>query len=260
MTDNAVLTAIADGVATVTLNRPAVHNAFNDEVIATLTATFERLGADPAVRFVVLRANGRSFSAGGDIAWMRRMAGNAFDENLEDARLLAAMMGTLNELPKPTLALVQGAALGGGVGLVACCDIAIAADVASFTLSEVRIGLIPAVISPFVVQAIGPRAARRYFLTAERISALEAHRLGLVHEVVPAGMLDAAAARIIERLREGGPNAQARGKDLIFAVAGRPPAEVAELTARRIAEGRASPEGREGVGAFLEKRKPNWIG
>ncbi len=259
MSEAAILTAVSDGVGTITLNRPAVHNAFNDAVIAELTATFRRMGEDPAVRFVVLRGNGPSFSAGGDIAWMRRMAGHSFDENLADARALAAMMQTLNTLPKPTLALVHGAALGGGVGLIACCDIAVAADVATFTLSEVRLGLIPAVISPFVVQAIGPRAARRYFLTAERISAQEAHRLGLVHEVVPAGLLDAAAARLIAQLRTGGPNAQAAGKDLIFAVAGKPAQDVSELTARRIAEGRASPEGREGVTAFLDKRKPAWL-
>lgn len=262
MAEPALLSTLdsASGTATVTLNRPELHNAFNDAVIAEMTATFVRLGADPSVRRVVLRARGKSFSAGADLAWMQRMAGYSQDQNLADAGALATMMRTLNDLPKPTVALVQGPAFGGGVGLVACCDIAIAADSASFCLSEVKLGLIPAVISPYVIQAIGVRAARRYFLTAERFSALEAHRLGLVHEVVPEHMLDAALARLLDRLAEGGPQAQAAAKDLIAAVMHRPPETVLDDTAARIAAIRASDEGREGIAAFLDKRPPAWRG
>lgn len=260
MTDAALLSTLdsSTGTAIVTLNRPEVHNAFNDRVIADLTATFARLGEDDSVRRVVLRARGKSFSAGADLGWMQRMAGYSRADNLRDAGGLATMMQTLNDLPKPTIALVQGAAIGGGVGLVACCDIAIASDAASFCLSEVKLGLIPAVISPYVVQAIGVRAARRYFLTAERFSALEAQRLGLVHEVVPDHMLDAALGKMLDRLADAGPKAQAAAKDLIFAVMHRPPASVEDDTAARIADIRASDEGREGVAAFLEKRQPAW--
>lgn len=258
MTGPALLTVRDGAVATVTLNRPEVHNAFNDAVIAELTAVFRGLGEDPAVRFVVLRANGKNFCSGGDLNWMRRMAGNSREENLADARALAAMLQTLNTLPKPTLALVHGQAHGGGVGLIACCDIAIAADSAVFSLAEVKVGLLPAVVAPFVVQAIGARAARRYFLTAERFSAIEAHRLGLVHEVVPGHLLDAAGRTMLERLAEGGPQAQAAAKDFIFTVAGRPVAATVDEAAQRIADIRATAEGREGVSAFLEKRPPNW--
>lgn len=255
-----ILTAVgADGVATVTLNRPDVHNAFNDAVIAELTGVLRRLEADGTVRAVVLRANGKSFSAGADLGWMQRMAGYSREENVADAMALAELMHVLDRLAKPTVAAVQGAAFGGGVGLVACCDIAVAADTASFSLSEVRLGLIPAVISPYVVAAIGERASRRYFLTAERFGAVEAHRIGLVHEVVPAHMLDAAVAKMAERLAEGGPAAQAAAKDLIFSVCRRPTDEaVRRDTAERIAAIRASEEGREGLAAFLEKREPAW--
>ncbi|CAK0757144.1 methylglutaconyl-CoA hydratase [Azospirillaceae bacterium] len=246
-------------MATVTLNRPAVHNAFNEQVIAALTQTLARLGADPTVRAVVLRANGKSFSAGADLDWMQRMAGCGHAENVADAEALAGLLHTLDTLPQPTLALVQGPAYGGGVGLVAACDIALAVDSAVFSLSEVRLGLIPAVISPYVIAAIGPRAARRWFLTAERFSALEAHRLGLVHEVVPAAMLEAAGRKILERLAEGGPQAQAAAKALIRAVAFQPPSPALRRdTAERIAACRATPEGREGVAAFLDKRAPAW--
>lgn len=256
-----VLTAVReDGVGTVTLNRPDVHNAFNDTVIAALTEGFRKLGADPAVRLVLLRGNGPSFSAGADLGWMKRMAGYSVEENREDARGLAVMLRTLAELSKPTLAVVQGPAFGGGVGLVAACDIAVAADTATFALTEVKLGLIPATIGPYVVAAIGPRACRRYFLTAERFGAAEAHRIGLVHEVAPAEGLDAAADRIVARLLEGGPRAQAESKRLIRDLHGRPvdDAVVAD-TALRIAETRASDEGREGVASFLEKRRPGWI-
>jgi methylglutaconyl-CoA hydratase len=248
-----------DGVATVTLNRAEVHNAFNDAIIADLTGTLRRLGDDDKVRAVVLRAEGKSFSAGADLGWMQRMAGYGHAENLADAGALAELMRVLNFLPKPTVAQVQGAAFGGGVGLVACCDIAIASETASFSLSEVRLGLIPAVISPYVVAAIGERASRRYFLTAERFDAAEALRLGLVHQVVPADQLDSAVETILTRLSEGGSKAQQAAKDLIFAVAHRPvDAGLIHDTAERIATIRASSEGREGLAGFLEKRKPAW--
>jgi len=260
MDNNHILTSVGgDGVATVTLNRAEVHNAFNDAVIADLTEVLRRLGADRKVRAVVLRAEGKSFSAGADLGWMQRMAGYSHAENLADAGALAELMRVLNFLPKPTVARVQGAAIGGGVGLVACCDIAIASDAAVFSLSEVRLGLIPAVISPYVVAAIGERAARRYFLTAERFDAAEALRLGLIHQVVPADQLDAAVNAILARLSEGGPAAQRAAKDLIFAVAHRPvDADLINDTAERIATIRASAEGREGLAGFLEKRKPAW--
>jgi methylglutaconyl-CoA hydratase len=255
-----ILTAVSeDGVASVTLNRAEVHNAFNDTVIADLTGTLRRLGDDDKVQAVVLRAEGKSFSAGADLGWMQRMANYGHAENLADAGALAELMRVLNFLPKPTVARVQGAAFGGGVGLVACCDIAIASDAASFSLSEVRLGLIPAVISPYVVAAIGERAARRYFLTAERFGADEALRIGLVHQVVPADQLDSAVDTILTRLSEGGPAAQRAAKDLIFAVAHRPiDAGLIHDTAERIATIRASAEGREGLAGFLEKRKPAW--
>ncbi|HYE01451.1 MAG TPA: enoyl-CoA hydratase/isomerase family protein [Alphaproteobacteria bacterium] len=250
----------ADGVATVTLNRPDVHNAFNEAVIAALTAAFAELGADPSVRAVLLRGNGPSFSAGADLTWMKRMAGYTREQNREDAMGLATMLKTLNFLPKPTIAVVHGAAFGGGVGLVACCDMAVAADTASFCLSEVKLGLIPATIGPYVVAAMGERACRRYFLTAERFGAADAKAAGLVHEVVPAAELDAAVAKLLARLKEGGPDAQGAAKDLIFAVGNRPVDDaLISDTADRIAATRAGPEGREGVGAFLEKRRPSWL-
>jgi methylglutaconyl-CoA hydratase len=251
----------AGGVATIRLNRPALHNAFDDRLIAALTEALEAAGRDDGVRAVVLAAEGRSFSAGADLNWMRRMAGYSPAENEADARRLALLMATLDGLPKPTVARVQGSAFGGGVGLVACCDIAIAAEGAQFALTEVRLGLIPAVISPYVVGAIGARAARRYFLTAERFDAAEAHRLGLVHRVVPATELDETVAGILAALAEGGPQALCAAKELVAAVAERPvdPGMI-EDTVQRIAAARAGTEGREGVAAFLEKRKPAWRG
>jgi methylglutaconyl-CoA hydratase len=247
------------GIARVTLDRPAVHNAFDDALIAELTAAFRSLDGDDRVRVIVLAGTGKSFSAGGDLNWMKRMAGYGMAENLRDAEGLGALMSSLDRLAKPTVGLVQGAAYGGGVGLVACCDIAIAASSAKFCLSEVKLGLIPAVISPYVVRAMGARAARRYFLTAEVFDAETARRLGLVHEVAPADGLEAAAAPIVDALLAAGPHAQAAAKARIARVAGAPidDALVAD-TARRIAEIRATDEGREGVGAFLEKRKPRW--
>lgn len=256
---NILVDTDARGVVTVTLNRPAIHNAFDDALIAELTAALRRLETDAAVRAIVLTGSGQSFSAGGDLNWMRRMAQYSDAENFADAMALAELLRTLNELAKPTLARVNGAAFAGGLGLVCCCDIAVAAEEAVFCVSEVRLGLVPATISPYVVAAIGPRAARRYFLTAERFSAAEARRIGLVHEVAPRADLDAAAERLVGALLDGGTAAQARSKRLIAEVQDRPVTEaMMSLTARAIAEARASAEGREGLAAFFEKRKPAW--
>ncbi len=249
----------ARGIARLSLNRPAVRNAFDDRLIADLTAALGRLESDGAVRAVVLTGSGESFSAGGDLNWMRRMAGYGEAENLADARALALLLRRLNELAKPTLARVNGAAFAGGLGLVCCCDIAVAAAEAVFSVSEVRLGLVPATISPYVVAAIGARAARRYFLTGERFSATEAQRIGLVHEVVARAELDGAMENILAAILAGGGGAQARSKRLIAEVQDRVVGEsVMALTARAIAEARASAEAREGLAAFFEKRKPGW--
>jgi methylglutaconyl-CoA hydratase len=247
------------GVATITLNRPDRHNAFDDAVIAALTVALGRLAADSAVRIVVLASSGRSFSAGADLEWMRRMATYSYEANLADANALAALMQTLDSLPKPTLALVHGAAFGGGVGLVACCDIALASERAVFCLSEVKLGLTPATISPYVVRAMGARHARRYFQTAEIFSAAQAHAIGLVHEVVAPDSLGEAAEREIDALLQGAPGAQAEAKALVSLceASAFDDALIAE-TAVRIAKQRTSVEGREGVGAFLAKGKPSW--
>lgn len=258
MTDAILSSVDASGKATVTLNRPEVHNAFDDAIIARLTETFESLGKRDDVRVVVVAANGKSFSAGADLGWMRRMANYSEAENRADAEQLARLIHVLDSLPKPTVARVQGAAIGGGVGLVAACDVAVASEAASFALSEVRLGLIPAVISPYVIGAIGPRHARRYMLTAERFDAAEAKRIGLVHDVVPAAELDAAVASVVDALLLGGPEAVRESKLLARDVGGSPNEGVRADTARRIARLRASPEGKEGVSSFLEKRKPRW--
>ena len=248
------------GVAWITLTRSDVHNAFNDQLIDRLTGCLDSLGSDERVRAVVLAAKGRSFSAGADLKWMKSMADATEEKNLNDARALAGLMRTLNSFPKPTLALVQGAAYGGGVGLVACCDVVLATEEAAFSLSEVKLGLIPAVIAPYVIVAIGQRAARRYFLTGERFSAWEAQRLGLVHEVVAPGELESRGRRMLDVFLSGGPQAQVEAKDLILALSGRGlGADVVEETAQRIARIRSSTESREGVGAFLEKRRPAWV-
>lgn len=250
---------VEDGVCRLVLNRPERHNAFDDALIAALAENLAQVEARADVRVVVLAATGETFCAGADLGWMRRAAGYSAAENREDAGRLADMLATLAGLSRPTLALVQGNAFGGGLGLIAACDIAIAARDACFALTEVRLGLIPAVISPYVVAAIGRRAAQRYFLTAERFDAEAAQRLGLVHEAVPAPDLAAAGDRIVDALKLGGPQAIAAAKRLIADVAGRPPdREILDETARRIAELRGSEEGREGVAAFLERRKPAW--
>jgi methylglutaconyl-CoA hydratase len=250
----------AKGVVWLTLNRPEIHNAFDDRLIAELTAELARLGVDQTVRIVVLTGAGRSFSAGADLNWMRRTATYGETENLADARALARLMQTLNELPKPTVARVNGAALGGGTGLVACCDFVVASAQATFGTTEVRLGLIPAVIGPYVLAAIGPRQARRLMLTGERISAAEAARVGLVHEVVPPDQLDTAVERVAGELLQGGPDAIAAAKQLIGDLRGRPAdAPLIDGTAQRIAALRATPEAREGIGAFLDKRAPAWL-
>lgn len=261
MNQQTILTHIDErGVATLTMNRPELHNAFDDAFIAALTKELRQLDANGAVRIVVLAASGRSFSAGADLSWMRRMADYTREENLADALGLAELMQTLATLSKPTIAAVQGAAYGGGVGLVACCDMAIASRRAAFCLSEVKLGLIPAVISPYVVEAIGPRAARRYFQSAEAFDAGEAHRLGLVHEVTAEEELPAAVERLVGTLLANGPHAMAAAKKLVARVASGPIDEaMLRDTAERIADTRASAEGKEGLSAFLEKRKPAWV-
>jgi methylglutaconyl-CoA hydratase len=249
----------ARGVATVTLNRPAIHNAFDDRLIAEMTTALRRLELDPQVRVVLLTGSGRSFSAGGDLNWMQRMAGYSDTENFADAMALAELLRLLNELARPTVARVNGAAFAGGLDLICCCDVAVAAEDAIFCISEVRLGLVPATISPYVAAAIGTRASRRYFLTAERFSAGEARRIGLVHEVASGAELDAAVEKIVAALLEGGTAAQARSKRLIAEVQERPVTDtVMTLTARAIAAARASAEGREGLAAFFDKRKPRW--
>ena len=247
------------GVATLTLNRPERHNCFDDGLIAGLLAALKRYEASADIRAVVLASAGRSFSAGADLDWMRRIADQTFETNLADAEQLAALMQMLDRLPKPTMALVQGPAYGGGVGLVACCDIAIASERASFALSEVTLGLTPATISPYVINAIGARWARRYFQSAEVFTAARAREIGLVHEVVGETELAAAGEKVLGAILRGAPGAQAAAKDLVFLRETRPvDAALGAETSRRIAERRTSAEGREGIAAFLAKRKPDW--
>ena len=247
-------------VGLVTLNRPERHNAFDDVLIAELTEAFRSMEAEDSVRLVVLSGAGKSFSAGADLNWMKRIAGFSLDENRRDAMGLAALMRTIAHFRKPTVARVHGAAYGGGVGLVACCDIAIATQAATFSLSEAKLGLIPAVVSPYVVAAIGERHSRRYFLTSERFDAAEAYRIGLVHDLAASEAdLDEKIGEVVDALLLCGPVAQMEAKALIRAVVGRPvTSELIQDTAERIAKVRASPEGREGVTAFLDKRKPSW--
>lgn len=247
------------GVARVTLNRPEVRNAFDDALIGELTRTFHNLEKDQTVRVVVLAGNGSAFCAGADLNWMKRMAAYSYEQNLADARALAQMLSTLDRMPKPTIARVHGAAFAGGTGLVAACDIAVGTPEAKFCLSEAKLGLSPATISPYVIRAMGERQARRYFLTAEVFGAEEAHRIGMLSALVPASELDSAVENLVKNLLAGGPQAHARIKELIGAVANRPvdDALIAD-TAKRIAEIRVSPEGKEGIASFLEKRKPSW--
>jgi methylglutaconyl-CoA hydratase len=247
------------GVARVTLDRPELRNAFDDVLIGKLTAVFRDLEIDKSVRAVILAGNGPAFCAGADLNWMKRMAAYGYDENLADARALAGMLATLDRMPKPTIARVHGPVFAGGTGLVAACDIAVGTPEAKFCLSEAKLGLSPATISPYVIRAMGERMARRYFLTAEVFDAAEAYRVGMLSALVDPGKLDAVIDSIVQNLLGGGPQAHAKIKDLIRAVAHRPvdDALVAD-TAKRIAEIRVSPEGREGIASFLEKRKASW--
>jgi methylglutaconyl-CoA hydratase len=254
-----VLVERSAGAARVTLNRPQVRNAFDDALIASLTEIFQKLNEEKAVRVVVLAGNGPAFCAGADLNWMKRMAGYSHDENLRDAAGLAAMLSALARLTKPTIARVHGPAFAGGTGLVAACDIAVGTPQAKFCFSEAKLGLSPATISPYVMRAIGERAAHRYFLSAEVFGAEEAYRIGLLSALVPAAQLDSSVQEIVDQLLAGSPQAHAKIKELIRAVAGRPIDErLKDDTARRIAEIRASAEGREGIASFLEKRKPSW--
>ena len=248
------------GVTTVTLNRPEVRNAFNDEVIAEMTAVFSELAERPEVRCVVLAGNGTAFCAGADLNWMKRMAGYTRDENLADAAALANMLRVLYRCPKPTIARVQGDVYAGGTGLVAACDVAVSVDTAWYCLSEVKLGLIPATISPYVIRAMGERAAHRYFLTAERFSAAEALRIGFVHEVVTADRLDAKVAELAQALVQAGPAAVKACKELVQSVGGRNITPLLiDRTVQNIADIRVSDEGREGIQAFLGKRRPGWL-
>ena len=248
------------GVATISLNRPERHNAFDDQLIAELTQALEQVASDDQVRVVVLASEGKSFSAGADLNWMQRMAQYSFEENLADASALANLLRVLNFLPKPTLARVQGAAFGGAVGLVSCCDIAVASTRAKFCLSEVKIGIVPATISPYVIAAIGQRAARRYFTTAEAFDAATAEQLGLVSKVVEESELDNALNAMLDQLLANSPAAIYAAKKLVFEVAEQPINDVLiARTSELIAEIRVSAEGQEGLSAFLEKRTPNWL-
>lgn len=251
---------IANRLATVTLNRPEVRNAFNETTIAEIAQVFRDLDKDDSIRAIVLAANGPAFCAGADLNWMKKMADYTHEENLADAGQLAEMLHAIYSCSKPVVAKVQGDCYAGGMGLVAACDIAVSVDTANFCLSEVKLGLIPATISPYVIKAMGESAARRYFITAERFSAAEAYRTGFLHEVVTAEALDAKVAEIVKALSSNSPNAVKQAKRLVQDVASREltPALIA-ATVEGIAQIRASDEGREGVRSFLEKRKPNWL-
>ena len=259
-TDAKVLVDIdGRGVATVTLNNPDKHNAFDDGIIAELTAAFNSIAANDDIRVMVLASTGKSFSAGADLGWMKRMAGYSYEENLKDANALAVMLKTLNFMPQATIAKIQGAAFGGAVGLASCCDIVIASEKASFSLSEVKLGLIPATISPYVVNAMGLKACRRYFQSAERFFAGKAQQLGLVDEVVAPDTLDAEVDKMIATLLANSPQAMRRAKALAFDVAYQDiDDELLQDTSERIAAIRVSEEGQQGLTAFFEKRAPAW--
>lgn len=257
---NSLLLSIENFVATITLNRADKRNAFNDEVIDELTKAFDYVGRCNDVRAVVLAANGKSFCAGADLNWMRAMADYSYEENLNDANHLAQMLKTIYDCPKPTIAKVQGDVYAGGMGLVAACDIAVAVDVANFCLSEVRLGLIPATISPYVIRAMGARASHRYFLTAEVFDAKEALQIGFVHKLSCADTLDESVNSIIKHLLNASPNAVKQCKKLVQNVAySQLDLELISQTVAGIADIRASFEGKEGVQSFLQKRKPNWL-
>ena len=256
----ALTLTVNGGVARITLTQPEIRNAFSDEVIADITAAFRTAGERPDVRAIVLAAEGPAFCAGANLNWMRRMADYSRDENRVDAGLLAEMLRVIYECPKPTVARVQGDVYAGGMGLVACCDMAVAVDTAGFCLSEVKIGLIPATISPYVIRAMGARASHRYFLTGERFDAGEALRVGFVHQVVEPDGLDTAVDGLLKHLLSAGPAAVRACKKLVLDVAEQEiNAGLIRATVEGIADIRASAEGKEGVQAFLNKRKPNWL-
>jgi len=247
------------GIATVTLNNPDKHNAFDDGVIAELTQVFDEIAQRQDIKVMILASTGKSFSAGADLGWMKRMASYSYEENLNDANALANMLKALNFLPQPTIAKVQGAAFGGAVGLASCCDIVIASNKASFCLSEVKLGLIPATISPYVVNAIGQKASRRYFQTAERFFAEKAQQLGLVDEIVELTDLDKSVEGMVNTLLSNGPEAVRQAKQLALDVAYQDiNDELLQITSERIAAIRVSNEGQEGLSAFFEKRSPKW--
>jgi methylglutaconyl-CoA hydratase len=259
--DPSILLNRRGAVAEIALNRPSVHNAFDAGLISGLIDVLQQLDADASVRAVVLTGSGSTFSAGADLNWMRAMAGASESDNRDDSLQLARLMRTLNFLGKPTLARVNGSAYGGGVGLIACCDLAIGVEGSKFSLSEVKLGLVPAVISPYVVAAIGARQARRLFVGAEVFDAREAERIGLLHQCVSAGQLDEAVERSLHWLAKGGPVAQREAKTLALRMAGvtREDSErVDQENAALIARLRVSSEGQEGLGAFLDKRAPTW--
>ena len=248
------------GVAKVTLNNPSKHNAFDDYMITQLSNAFTAIAENSDVRLMILASKGQSFSAGADLDWMKRMAAYSYEENLEDAKALAGMLKMLNDMPQPTIARVQGAAFGGALGMISCCDIAIAATTASFALSEVKIGLVPATISPYVIAAIGERYAKRYFITAERFDANTALQMSLVHETVEEQLLDKKIEQLVTSVLGNGPEAVAAAKQLISKVSGEViDSTLIEHTCEVIAGIRVSTQGQEGLSAFLDKRKPNWL-
>ena len=258
---NKVITQIdSRGVAQVTLNNPDKHNAFDDQMIIELTNAFNALAANANVRIMLLKSEGKSFSAGADLEWMKRMASYSYQQNLNDARALAAMLKALHQMPIPTIARVQGAAFGGAIGLISCCDIALASSNASFALSEVKIGLVPSTISPYVIAAIGERHAKRYFMTAERFDTNTALQISLVHEAVEEQFLDDKVEQLITAILTNGPEAVVAAKQLVFAVSGKAiDSSLIEHTCEVIAGIRVSAQGQEGLSAFLDKRKPHWL-
>ena len=258
---NKVITQIdSRGIAQVILNNPDKHNAFDDQMIIQLTNAFNALAANANVRIMLLKSEGKSFSAGADLEWMKRMASYSYQQNLNDARALAAMLKALHQMPIPTIARVQGAAFGGAIGLISCCDIAVASSKASFALSEVKIGLVPSTISPYVIAAIGERHAKRYFMTAERFDANTALQISLVHEAVEEQFLDDKVEQLITAILSNGPEAVVAAKQLVFAVSGKAiDSSLIEHTCEVIAGIRVSAQGQEGLSAFLDKRKPHWL-
>ncbi len=257
---NTLLVDIDQHIATVTLNRPEIRNAFNEEMISELTKVFSKLGADDDVRIIVLAAAGKAFCAGADLNWMRAMADYSYEENLADADKLAQMLKTIYDCPKPTIAAIQGDVYAGGMGLVAVCDVAIAVKIANFCLSEVRLGLAPSTISPYVIRALGARAAQRYFLSAEVFDAKKARQLGFIHDRVSEESLNDEVAAFCANIVKNSPDAVKTCKTLLHEIADQPITDaLIENTVKSIADVRSSNQGKEGVQAFLQKRKPNWL-